>query len=63
MSASIARVGLYTVALLATLGAAEAPLWALAPVDVPEINSSSLTAGLGLLAAGILILRSRRRPR
>ena len=63
MSASVARVGLFTVALLAILHAVETPVWALQAVDVPEINSSSLTAGLGLLAAGILVLRSRRRSR
>ena len=63
MSASITRAGSYLAALLVFLRATETPLWALQAVDVPEINSSSLTAGLGLLAAGILILRSRRRSR
>ena len=28
---------------------------------VPEIDASSITAGLGLLAAGVLIIRARRR--
>lgn len=31
------------------------------PVEAPEIDGGSLSAGLGLLAASILILRSRRR--
>ena len=31
------------------------------PVAVPEINGASLTAGLGLLGAGVLWLRARRR--
>lgn len=30
---------------------------------VPEIDAGSITAGLGLLAGGILILRSRRRSK
>jgi hypothetical protein len=29
----------------------------------PEIDGASISAGLGLLAAGILILRSRRRTK
>jgi uncharacterized protein (TIGR03382 family) len=47
--------------LLALLGAVEAPLSATNAQGVPEINGSSVSAGLGLLAAGILILRARRR--
>lgn len=31
------------------------------PANVPEINGASLSAGLGLLAAGVLWLRARRR--
>ena len=31
------------------------------PVAVPEINGASLSAGLGLLGAGMLWLRARRR--
>ena len=31
------------------------------PVAVPEINGASLSAGLGLLGAGVLWLRARRR--
>ena len=34
----------------------------LAPA-VPEIDGASISAGLGLLAAGVLLLRARRRPR
>ena len=29
------------------------------PVAVPELDGTSLSAGLGLLAAGVLIVRSR----
>ena len=32
-----------------------------AGVPVPEIDGSMVTAGVGLLAAGVLIVRSRRR--
>jgi len=31
------------------------------PVPVPEINPSSLSAGLALLAGGVLLVRARRR--
>ena len=31
------------------------------PAAVPEINGASLSAGLGLLGAGVLWLRARRR--
>ena len=34
-----------------------------APVPAPEIDGGSLTTGLGLLSAGILMLRARRRSR
>ena len=61
MSAWITRVCLCTGALLALLGAVEAPVSATNAQGVPEINGSSVSAGLGLLAAGILILRARRR--
>ena len=60
MSDFYKRACVYTMALAAVLGAAEAPLWASAAAQVPEINGSSISAGLGLLAAGILIVRSRR---
>jgi hypothetical protein len=30
------------------------------PVGVPEIDGGSLSAGFGLLAAGILLVRARR---
>lgn len=63
MSALVKRSCLCTLALLALLRAVEAPLSATNSLDVPEINGSSVSAGLGLLAAGILILRSRRRPK
>jgi LPXTG-motif cell wall-anchored protein len=33
------------------------------PVAVPEINPGSISAGLALLAGGVLMLRARRRRR
>ena len=60
MSAWIKRQCLFAGALLALLAAVELPLSATTVPGVPEINGSSVSAGLGLLAAGILILRSRR---
>jgi LPXTG-motif cell wall-anchored protein len=63
MSAWIKRVCLCTGALLALLQAVAVPLSATTVTGVPEINGSSVSAGLGLLAAGILILRSRRRSK
>ena len=33
------------------------------PVNAPEIDASSMSAGLGLLAAGVMIVRSRIRSK
>jgi len=63
MSVWITRVCLSTGALLALLAAVELPLSATNAQGVPEINGSSVSAGLGLLAAGILVLRARRRSK
>lgn len=53
-------VGAWALALSAAVLVSEALLWAGQPSAVPEINGSSISAGLGLLAAGILVLRARR---
>jgi len=37
------------------------PLFAINAISAPEIDGGSLTMGLGLLAASILIVRSRMR--
>ena len=37
------------------------PALATIQTDVPEINPGSISAGLGALAAGVLVLRSRLR--
>jgi hypothetical protein len=36
-----------------------APVSAGTPVGVPEIDGASITAGLGLLAGGVLLVRAR----
>ena len=49
----------WALALSAAVLTSEAPLWASAGI-VPEIDGGSISAGLGLLAAGVLMLRARR---
>jgi len=52
--------GLGLVMVVVSLGT---PLFAAAPSSAPEIDGSSMSAGLGLLAAGVLIVRSRIRSK
>jgi hypothetical protein len=56
---------LYTASLAGAIACAvlvmAAPLGATVSQEVPEINAGSISAGLGLLAAGILVLRARRK--
>jgi hypothetical protein len=54
--ASVCRVVLATAIVTITFGA---PVLAGTPNAAPEIDGSSISAGLGLLAAGVLIVRSR----
>jgi MYXO-CTERM domain-containing protein len=63
MATWIKRVCLCTGAFLALLQAVQVPLSATIAPAVPEINGGSISTGLGLLAAGILVLRSRRRSK
>ena len=60
MRSRIARAGAYSLGLLAMIGSIGANL-AATSAQVPEIDAGSISAGLGLLTAGVLILRSRRR--
>jgi MYXO-CTERM domain-containing protein len=46
--------------VLALVGSVSAQVFA-GGNPVPEIDANALSAGLGLLAAGVLIVRSRRR--
>ena len=55
-----ATYGLGLLTLVLSLGTR---LFALAPVQAPEIDASSMSAGLGLLAAGVMIVRSRMRSK
>ena len=58
------RVSLGVLAAVVALVALETPLLAERIVTaVPEINGASLSAGLGLLGAGMLWLRARRGSR
>jgi uncharacterized protein (TIGR03382 family) len=50
----------WALALSAAVLVSEIPLRASTTSIVPEINGSSISAGLGLLAAGVLMLRARR---
>jgi hypothetical protein len=50
---------LCVVAMVALLAAIEVPVSALTPIDVPEISNSTLSAGVALLTAGVLVLRAR----
>ena len=49
--------------VLGVMLATAMPAFATTPPDVPEIDSASLSAGLGLLAGGVLWLRARRRSK
>jgi len=53
--------GAYTLGLLVILFSAGSNLLAGTVSAAPEIDAGSISAGLGLLAGGILILRARRR--
>jgi hypothetical protein len=55
-----ATYGLGLVTLVVSFGT---QLLAGTPQQAPEIDATSMSAGLGLLAAGILIVRSRMRSK
>ena len=63
MRSSIREACSYSCGVLMLVYAIQGNLLATITAPVPEIDSSSISAGLGLLAAGILILRSRRRSK
>ena len=60
MSAQLVRQALYGAGLMAIVLSIQAGVAASVPI-APEIDGSSLTAGLGLLTAAVLIVRSRSR--
>jgi hypothetical protein len=53
----------YTVAVLVAAGCFVPQLFAAGPAGVPEVDGSMVTAGVGLLAAGVLIIRARRQAK
>ncbi len=64
MERLVKRVSLGMLAAVVAMVALGAPLGADARrAGVPEINGASLSAGLGLLGAGMLWLRARRRSK
>ena len=62
MRASIANVCAYGLGLAIMVGLFGVHLGAAAPA-APEVDASYVSAGLGGLAAAVLILRSRRRTK
>ena len=55
--------GAYTLGLLLILFSVGSNLLAGTVSAAPEIDAGSISAGLGILAGGILILRARRRSK
>jgi len=62
MHSEIRRATWYTLGLTAMLFGAERHLLATI-ANVPELNASSLTTGLALLSAGVLMIRARKRSK
>jgi len=59
----VKRISLGVFAAAVAMVAIESPLIAGGVAGVPEIDGGSLSAGLGLLGAGVLWLRARRGPK
>ena len=53
----------YSFGLLAIVNSFASHLAATATVPAPEIDGGSISAGIALLSAGVLIVRARRRSR
>jgi|SoiMethySBSTD1v2_1073268.scaffolds.fasta_scaffold1968544_3 hypothetical protein len=53
----------YGLGLLTIILSLGAPLFATVITPAPEIDASSISAGLGVLAAAIMIVRSRMRSK
>jgi MYXO-CTERM domain-containing protein len=63
MRSSIVRASWCSLGVLMTVHALGGIALASNTFQTPEIDGGSISAGLGLLAAGILVLRSRRRSK
>jgi len=59
MRSHIVRVTWYGLGVMALVLAVQGPALAGGVLQAPEIDGSTLSAGVGLLAAGVLIVRSR----
>ena len=63
MRSRLTRLASLSLAILAIVVFAQGALFASPTVQAPEIDGNSISAGLGLLSAGALILRSRMRSK
>jgi hypothetical protein len=63
MRSHIVRAGWYGLGVVAMVLVIQGQAQAAAVTTVPEIDGSTLSAGLGLLSAGVLIIRSRMRSK
>ncbi len=63
MKSGILRVCVYGLGVLVIVVSVGSGLLAGGAVPAPEIDAGSLSAGIGLVTAGVLILRSRRRSK
>ena len=63
MRSDLMRGCWYTLGLLLVVQSLGIGLLATSSFPAPEIDSGSLAAALGLVSAGVLILRSRRRSK
>jgi len=61
MRSRLSRVAFMAAGILLVLCSTSSVLFALQVAQAPEVDGSSLSAGLGLVAAGVMIIRSRRR--
>ncbi len=59
MQSQLIRAAWYGLGVIAMVLAIQSQVQAGGTAPAPEIDGSTLTAGFGLLAAGVLIVRSR----
>jgi hypothetical protein len=63
MRAQLNQKAAYGLGFLTVVLSLGTPLFAAVATQAPEIDATSMSAGLGLLAAGALIVRSRMRSK
>jgi hypothetical protein len=63
MRSQIVRAAWYGLGAIALVLAVQRQALAGEPARAPEIDGSTLSAGLGMLAAGVMIVRSRMRSK